>query len=184
MILNKVSNKYAASLLEIVNEKKIDTLILKDVEMVIDLFDSSPQLKRVIANPVVKPEIKQNILEEIFKNKISKELFEFMIFVLKKNREELLYEILKCYLNLRDEFLGLIKVEVTACVNFSEEQEKLLIKKLEEILNKKVILSFKIDPLIIGGFIARTNNTVIDASLKHQLDSIRKQFLKSTIALN
>jgi F-type H+-transporting ATPase subunit delta len=184
MIPNKVSSKYAGSLLEIAFEKKSDEILTQEIDDILEIFNSNSQLRRIIENPVVKKEIKLKILQDIFLNKISKELFDFLTFVINKNRDELLYDILQRFSELRDRSLGIVKVDLTASIEFDDNQVADLKSKLEHMLNKKVFFSFRLDKSIIGGFVARVGDTIIDASLKNQLNSIRKQFLKSGSALN
>jgi len=56
--------------------------------------------------------------------------------------------------------------------------------RLEKILNKKVRLNFKIDLDLVGGFIAKVGDTLYDASIKHQLELLKKQFLTGELSLN
>jgi F-type H+-transporting ATPase subunit delta len=52
------------------------------------------------------------------------------------------------------------------------------------MLQKKVNLKFKSDQNLIGGFIAKVDDTLYDASIKHQLELLKKQFLTGEISLN
>ena len=50
-------------------EKNIFDQVSADMELVAEAMDKSPELKRALKNPVIKPEMKSRILEEIFKIK-------------------------------------------------------------------------------------------------------------------
>jgi F0F1-type ATP synthase delta subunit len=41
-----------------------------------------------------------------------------------------------------------------------------------------------IDEEIIGGFVAKVNDTIYNASTKHQLEQLKKEFFKGSIQLN
>ena len=56
--------------------------------------------------------------------------------------------------------------------------------RMEKILNKKVQLNFKKDANLVGGFIAKVDDTLYDASIEHQLELLKKQFLTGEISLN
>ena len=73
---------------------------------------------------------------------------------------------------------------MTSVSEFSNEQKSVLQNRLEKILNKKVQLNFKTDLNLVGGFIAKVNDTLYDASIKHQLELLKKQFLTGEISLN
>jgi F-type H+-transporting ATPase subunit delta len=184
MVLTKVSIKYAASLLESSFEKKIDQQIADESQSVLKVISQNPLLNKVLRNPIIKSEAKLNILEDIFKDKVSTDMFDFITFIVKKNREDILHDILSKYIELRNDRLGIVNVEVISSAEFDRKQVEELQLQLEKMLNKKVIVSFKLDNSVIGGFIAKAGDTIIDASLKHQLEELRKQFFKSGIALN
>jgi F-type H+-transporting ATPase subunit delta len=52
------------------------------------------------------------------------------------------------------------------------------------MLDKKVRLKFRTDNEMVGGFIAKVGDTLYDASIKHQLELLRKQFLTGELSLN
>jgi F-type H+-transporting ATPase subunit delta len=138
----------------------------------------------MLHSPVVRSEIKLNILKEIFSKKISKGSMDFIEFVVSKKRESLLNSIGKRFLELRDDHLGIANVFVTSATEFSTEQKNVLQGRLEKILDKKVQLNFKTDLSLVGGFIAKVNDTLYDASIRHQLELLKKQFLTGEISLN
>ncbi|MDO8549979.1 MAG: ATP synthase F1 subunit delta [Ignavibacteria bacterium] len=184
MAETKVSTRYANSLLDLTLEKNSLDGISKDMELVYSAIRSSNELKNLLKNPVVKPEMKQSILSEIFKNKITDDSLNFINFIVDKNREDILSSIIEKFLELRDEKLGVIRVEVKTSFDFTDEQKEKLKKRLENILNKKAHLNFIIDKTIVGGFIAKVGDTVYDASIKHQLELLRKEFLQGSVQLN
>jgi F-type H+-transporting ATPase subunit delta len=109
---------------------------------------------------------------------------DFVEFVISKNRESLLSPIGKRFLELRDDHLGIANVFVASATDFSNEQKSVLQSRLEKILDKKVQLIFMIDSNLVGGFIAKVNDTLYDASIKHQLELLKKQFFTGEISLN
>jgi F-type H+-transporting ATPase subunit delta len=184
MINRKVASRYASSLIESSKQKGSLEVVAKDIELVVKTLEDNSQLKKVLETPVVRPAIKKSILEEVFQGSISRETSEFLSFSVEKGRENLLYDILLRFLALRDEHFNIVNVELKAAFEFTPEQEKELKKKLEETLKKSVRIKLVIDKEIIGGFIAKVGDTVYDASLKHQLDLLKKQFMHGGASLN
>jgi F-type H+-transporting ATPase subunit delta len=180
----RISHRYATSLLETALEKTNLEAVTSDMQLLVEAFKQSKQLQLMLKNPVIRPEMKLSILKEIFGKKISKDSMDFIEFVILKKRENILYSIGSRLLELRDEHLGIANVIVTAASEFSNEQKNVLQQRLEKILNKKVRLNFKIDLNIVGGFIAKVGDTLYDASIKHQLVLLKKQFLTGEISLN
>ncbi len=181
----KVSMRYATSLLDLAAEKNKMDVISGDVELISETMEKAPALARALENPVIRPEIKTSILDEIFKSDIDYETMHFVRFLVKKGRENLLGEIAHKYLQLRDEKLGIVNVDVRTAFELTEQQKNELKSKIEKMLNKTARLRVKIEPEVVGGFIAQVNDTVYDASVRHQLDILKQQLLSSSgAALN
>lgn len=180
----RILHRYATSLLETSLEKNNLEVVTSDIQLLVETLEQSKELNRMLHSPVVRPELKINILKEIFSQKISKDSMDFVEFVVSKKRESLLNSIGKRFLELRDEHLGIANVFVTSATEFSNEQKNVLQGRLEKILDKKVQLDFETDLSLVGGFIAKVNDTLYDASIRHQLELLKKQFLTGEISLN
>lgn len=184
MAETKVSARYAASLIDIAMEKKSLDELSKDMELVHSTIQSSSELRNLLQSPVVRNEMKKSILSEIFKSKVSEDSLNFIKFIVDKNREYLLDSIIEKFLEIRDEKLGLVRVEIKTSFDFTDDQKTKLKQRLEKILNKKAQLNFHTDSTIVGGFVAKVEDTVYDASVKHQLELLKKEFLQGSVQLN
>ncbi len=178
----KVSMRYAASLLDLAVEKNMLEIISSDIDLILSAMKKSRELGKALENPVIKPETKVSILDEIFKSKVNAETMHFIRFLVKKGREDLLQEIAEKYLELRDERAGIVNVNIRTAFELTDTQTNELKTKIEKMLNKKARLKIQIDPEVVGGFVAQVNDTVFDASVKHQLETLKQQLLKSGAA--
>ena len=184
MAEQKVSARYALSLLDSAIQKNQLDAVSNDIEFISSVLKQNPNLMRMLENPVVKTEMKSSILEEIFKNKVNSETMEFILFVVKKKREEILSSILEKFKELRDLKLGFVNVNVLVASEFSDSQRNELQNKLQNVLKKKVRMSYKVDEKILGGFIVQAGDTVFNASIKHQLDLLKKHFVEASPVTN
>jgi F-type H+-transporting ATPase subunit delta len=180
----RVLHRYATSLLETAIEKNNLDVITTDMRLLVDTLEQNKQLELMLESPIIRPDLKLKILNEVFGKKISKDSMDFIEFVVSKKRENLLESIGKRFLELQDEHLGIANVVVTAAFEFTTDQKNVLQGRLEKILEKKVRLNFKTDIDLVGGFIAKVGDTLYDASIKHQLEQLKKQFLTGELSLN
>ncbi len=169
----RVATRYASALMELTNEQKKSGTIADDLMIVKNAVDASRDLRNILASPVVAKEKKQTVLREIFKKKISETVLGYITEIVVKGRENVLGEILTQYFILRDVQQGIVRVDVKTSVEFSAKQEKDLTKQLEAMTKKKVEISFSLDTSIKGGFIARVGDTVLDGSVKRQLEILK-----------
>jgi len=184
MASSKVAIRYASAFLDTAIEKNMLSKISEDFDYILSALNKSVELRRAIKSPIIKNETKQSFLREIFGKTISNDSMNFLDFVITKERENILNEILEKFISLRDIHLGIVKVDVVTAFDFTVAQKIDLQKRFEIYLNKKVRFSYMIDVNIIGGFIATVGDTVYNASILHQLGLLKKQFLLGSAALN
>jgi F-type H+-transporting ATPase subunit delta len=188
MSVYRVAYRYANSLFGLLLEKAKDNEALLDetasnVNLVYNTLEASKELRAILKNPVVKQSDKKAILHSIFENKTPKLIIDFIDFVLEKNRQDILKEIMREFLSLYDEKKGILRTRVTTAVEIPEDLKKELKDNLEKVTRKNVIPSYSIDEKILGGFQAQYGDTIIDASVKSQLERLRKK-LSEDISLS
>lgn len=184
MSYGKVAIRYATSFLESAIEKNNLDRAAEDMLVVFNAIESSSLLRRFLENPVIKLEQKKSVLREIFEKYVSPDTLKFIEFVVDKNRENALKDIAEKFLELKDEYSGVARVEIKSAFELSSEQKKMIEQRFESLLNKKIIASYLIDEKVIGGFVAKVKDTVYDASIAHQLELLRQQLLKGSLLLN
>jgi F-type H+-transporting ATPase subunit delta len=176
----KLSSRYALSLLDLTDEQNNLDITYQDARFIISVLDQNKRLKNILVNPVIKQAMKLSILQEVFSGRINDQLLKFVRFIVEKNREDYLYDIMKRFLELRNDKLGIVDVEVKTAVLFNDKQTRDLKERLESILSKQVEMNFIIDKNILGGFIARVGDTLYDASIKNQLNNLKRKFLQGS----
>lgn len=180
-----IATRYANALMELATEKNVLKQVAVDMELVFTGIADSKELRTILKSPVIKPEKKEAILNDIFNNRISDVSGNFIQFIIKKNRENLIYDILKRYKELYYIRINRVEAQVTSSVELTEQQKDLLQNSLEQYTQKDVTSTFAIDDSIIGGFVVKINDTVLDASIKQQLNKLRKKlFEQQNIVLN
>ena len=94
-------------------------------------------------------------------------------------------EIVTAFKDQYNIIMGINKVIFKTSHAISEEQKDMVIKRLTaETGMTNIELETKVDESLIGGFILEYDNKVVDASLKHDLKSIRKSFLRNDYIYN
>jgi len=172
-----VSTRYAKALNSLADDKGNFVKIAADVELVLNTYTGSHELRVMLASPVVQESKKRDIIEALFGGEIEKESLEFLIFLLEKKRIIDLPYILKRFLELRDEKYGIVRVKIKSAVELDKSQGEKLESNFKSITDKDVELSYEIDKELIGGFVAQYGDTLIDASVKNQLRLLKKKLL-------
>jgi len=158
--------------------------IAKDLLTVQAAVKSSREFRSLLASPIVSKEKKKAIVTEVFRKKIGDVARDYLSAIIDKRREDILSEILAEYFLLRDEQLGIVSVDVKTTIEFSAAQERSLTKQLESYTQKKVRVSFSLDKMLKGGFIAKVGDTMLDGSIRRQLEILRARLKDGSTSKN
>ena len=184
MSVYRISYRYANSLIQLAEEKKIFNKISADANLVFNTLQSSKELRAILKSPIIKLNDKKSLLQKIFDKKISSQLQNFIDFVVEKNRVEILTEIFQEFLNLVDKKNNLARARITTAIELNEQQKQNMENELQSKTGRKISADYKINENIIGGFIVNINDVVYDASVKHQMNLLRKKFSEETVINN
>ncbi len=88
-------------------------------------------------------------------------------------RLEALPEIMRLYKEMYAERTGTIEVEFLSPVMISEDEEASFRRILGKYLSKTVTMHCKVDKELLGGFLARAGNYVIDGSVRGYLANLK-----------
>jgi F-type H+-transporting ATPase subunit delta len=99
-----------------------------------------------------------------------------MVFLLVSKRSiDMLGEIAEEYQRLWNHHRGIEVAEVTTAVPLTEEDEEKLATHLGHIVGKKVEIRADVDPDVIGGFVARIGDRLVDGSIRSKLAMLKKE---------
>jgi F-type H+-transporting ATPase subunit delta len=100
---------------------------------------------------------------------------DFLGLVAERGRVDHLDEIVAAYRALADEDLGQARAEVRTAVALTEEAKRQLAARLERAVGKRILLEERVDPTLLGGFVARVGSLILDGSLDGQLRRLRER---------
>ncbi len=89
----------------------------------------------------------------------------------------ILPDVVESYQSLLDEHRGVERAEVVSPVPLDDEQQQRVTDLLEGIVDKQVRLNTRVEPAILGGFVARVGDRVIDGSARTRLEQMRRRLV-------
>lgn len=103
----------------------------------------------------------------------------FLYVLLDKHRLPVIFRIRKRYEELWAEENRLLNVEVVSAVKLDEKTLKEIRQRVETQTGRKVDLGERVDEYVIGGMVLRVGNLILDASIRNQLERLRKQVARA-----
>lgn len=179
MSTSRAALRYAKALLLEADQHNTTDQMLEDMQSVYVTIQASKDLRLALANPIIKAVDKKNVLSEVFVE-LSQATHNLFALLVHNKRTDLLADIAKAYIDLYNEMNGIKEVEVITAAELTPELEaKILVKAKEISKTDKVLLTNKINPDLLGGFIIRVGGIEYNASVFNQFQKIKKEFTKS-----
>lgn len=175
-----VITRYALALVRYVRETGQGDIVCSEAETLVNALYKVPDLRRMVtaADDVVGPFEKKKLLQTAMGNQISPELSRFLTLLNQRGRMALVEDILRDFITIYRRSIGIRKAHL---VTVNEPSERLL-QRLRALVKQKtgddVIIEVSVDPSIVGGFVFDLDEYLMDASVKHQLDLIREEFIE------
>lgn len=169
-----IGKRYAEALYEVAFELNKLEEFKEEINAVSRVFNDEPKLKNIFEHPKLSKNEKKDIIDSIFKGRVSQEILNLCYVVIDKGRESYLTSISKEYTKLSNEKQGIVEAKAITAIPMDDKEMKKLEQQLSKKLGKKVLLSNEVDSTIIGGVLVKIGDKIIDASIKGKLDDIYK----------
>lgn len=173
----RVARRYAVALMETAVEQKAVEPVAVDMNKLGDLLKGSRELSLFIASPIIRAAKKKAVLQEVLKSVVGKEVLNFCLLMASKGREEHLPEVVEQFTELYNKRVGIVDVGVLSATPLQDDQQEKLRKKLEQYTSRKVLLNAGVDAELMGGLLIQIGDTVLDGSVRHQLERLKDRFV-------
>ena len=171
-----VGSRYALAIYEIASDLKKVEETYKELKVVMEVYEQNLDFKNFVEHPLVNKKDKKDFVGKIFDGEFSEETTNILNYLIDKNRLSQIKSIVTEYLKLYYSRNQIVEAEVTFAVTPTTEQIDSLSVKLKAKVNKEVRLTTKVDKSILGGLIVRIGDQIIDASIKREIESFRKNY--------
>lgn len=179
MLNQAVARRYAQALFDLAKEKGLLDQVDRELAMVVEMIDTNRQLKAVVNDVLLAPDVKSDLFQKLFNGKISTLVMNFLLLTVRKRREGYIPQMYRAYLDLANEARGIVEVEVRSAVALPEETVRTLETKLVTKLGRQVKFQTQVAPELLGGLVVRVGDTLMDGSVKTRLNRMRDRLIRA-----
>ena len=175
MLTSKVAKRYAQGLLDFTQESGNTESVFNEMKDIVKIMSQSKDLNQFFSTPIIDARKKEAIALEIFKDfsPVAKNIIRLII---KQGRESQLKGIAQEFINKVEDIKGTQRISLTSASKLSEQNIQKIIADSKMVNVTNYDLETIIKPDILGGYILRVGDQQIDASVKTQLNNIKKEF--------
>ena len=181
MNLSLVSVRYAKALFKVGVEKGILEKVYNDILLISSHCEELSGFCDFVQSPVVKPSKKKALFKDVYEETLNAATLSFLNIVIENRREKILKAI---FLSFIDIYKKDKKVK-TVTLYSAFEMDKPYINKVKELLIKELGEQLELKVLIkedlLGGFILKVDDKMIDASITGKLQQIRTHLINEKL---
>jgi ATP synthase F1 delta subunit len=176
--VEEIAAVYARSLFEAAQENGRLDEVREQLGQVADALEGDRDLQIFFFSPYLSSDEKKEGLRRAVTG--ADPLMEnFLELLIENHRMPALLRIRREYERLWEKENQLLPVQITSAVALDEQVVRQIGDRIGEQTGRKVELSSQVDPDVLGGLVVRVGNTVLDASIRHRLEQLRKQVARA-----
>jgi F-type H+-transporting ATPase subunit delta len=176
--VEEIAEVYARALFEVARDNDVLDRVHDELGEFADALDESRELQLFLFSPYFSSEEKKDGITRIVSD-ADERLVNFLQLLAERHRMPALFRIRRSFDSMWAEENKLLPVTVTSAVELDESLVQDIGKSIEDQAGRRVELSSKVDPDVLGGLQVRVGNMVLDATVRNRLEQLRKQVARA-----
>ncbi|MCI8927726.1 MAG: ATP synthase F1 subunit delta [Lachnospiraceae bacterium] len=174
-----VGATYGEALFELAVEEGREEELMNEVILLRELLSENPDFGKLMNHPKVLKEDKLEVLEAVFKGRVSEELVGFLHLIVSKDRYGEIDSILDYFIDEVKQVKGIGVAYVATALDLSEAKKKEVEQKLLSTTSfTRMEMHYQVDESLIGGMVIRIGDRVVDSSIRSKLSGLERELLK------
>jgi F-type H+-transporting ATPase subunit delta len=176
--VEELARVYSEALFEAAREQgKID-LIREQLGAFADALSAHRELNTFFFSPSFSTREKEEGITRVLVG-ADESFVNFLNVLIDNHRLPVIFRIRKQYEALWREENRLLPVEITSAVELDDEIARSIAERVEQQTGRRVELTRRVDESILGGLVVRVSNMILDASIRNQLERLRRQVARA-----
>ncbi len=176
--MERIAEVYARALFEAAAGRGVLDAVREQLAQLAQALTDSRDLAIFLFSPYFSTEEKKAGLHRAIEG-ADETFMSFLETLIERHRTPAIFAIRTRYEELYDEERKLLPVEVTSATELDRETVESIGERIGAQTGRRVQLSSRVDPSIVGGIVLRVGNRVLDASIANQLNQLRKQVARA-----
>lgn len=179
MASDPVVRGYAEALFHVARAEGVLDQVEEELTRLKTHLESNAELKEFLSNLQVSSEGKRSAISQIFGGSLTALTLDWLHLVIDQGRQRRLPTMIETFFALAEESRQKVTAEVITAAPLTEDLIQRLEAELSRASKKRVFLKPMVDPSILGGAIVKIENKIIDGSIRHRLEEIKQEMVKT-----
>lgn len=174
-----VSKTYGDALFEIATETGRMDEFREEAEGVLGILKENTEILKLMNHPKIAKEEKIQIIENIFKGRVSDELTGLLCMIVDKGRFAEAEAVLSYFIDEVKESKHIGTAYVTTALELSDAQKAQITERLIQTTSYvEFEMHYDVDADLIGGMVIRIKDRVMDSSIRTKLCDLSRELSK------
>ena len=179
MVTGSLSRRYAKAMFDIGSQQGDLTKLGQDIRSLAKAMNESKELQSVLTNPALRRADRRRVVDGLLQSIGVQTASRNMVYILLEGeRLANVPGISRALDEMIEAKAGRVTAEVTSAKPLDPSQLSQINAALEKLSGKKVSVTTRQDPELLGGVVAKVGDTVYDGSLRTQLRTLRDELSK------
>ena len=172
--MEEIAEVYARALFEVASDQDVLDDMRDQLGQFTDALEENRGLMQFFFSPYFSSQEKKSALDKAVEG-AHPAFMNFLQALIERHRMPVIFRIRERFDHLWEEERKLLPVEVTSAISLDDKIVQQIGDQVGEQTGRKVELSSRVDPEILGGIVLRVGNVILDASILNRLEQLRKQ---------
>src|SRR5947209_16596277 len=176
--MEEIGQVYARALFEAAIEHEELDEVQEQLSTWADALGQNKDLQTFFFSPRFSSTEKKDAIRRIIENG-NERFLNFLELLAERGRLPATFRIRKAFDELWREEHKMLPVEVTSAIELDESLVRSIGERIEDKTGRRIELTSRVDPDIIGGLVLRVGNRILDASVSGRLQRLRRQIARA-----
>ena len=178
----ELAKRYAKALFELAVDNRSQEKVFNELRSLDAIFSKDKETHEFMVSPMVTPSQKEAVLKKVLEGQgVSKEVYETVLLLARNERLNIFSDLVHMFESEIDSANGVSRGTVRSASVLAPEERTRIEQTVESRLKKKVIMTYKVDPTVIGGLIAQVGSYTFDDSISAHLTRMNEELKRRTV---
>jgi F-type H+-transporting ATPase subunit delta len=175
-----VASTYAEALYEAAVDADALPQVAADVDAFAEAVEGSADLRMALENPEIDSRAKTAVVAGITED-AHPLVANFLQVLVERGRIAEFLEIAEAFRERVARATARLEVEAVTAIPLPDDLKARIVESLESKTNATVELTESVDPDVVGGLILNVGEVVVDGSVRHRIDELRRELTAAPV---